>query len=72
MVLSWFDNTAPPSSCYFPIQAFFEVVADHPGELEESTLQQISQVRWKNFQGGSCFIDLRMFIRKVWQSHLLL
>jgi hypothetical protein len=69
MVLSWFDNTAPPPNCYFPLQAFFHVVEEHPGQLEESTLQQISQIIWKNFK-GTYNITLLRFISKVWQCHL--
>jgi hypothetical protein len=71
MVLSWFDNTVSPPGTYFPLQAFFTVVQDHPGKLEESTLRQISQVRWKFFQGRSYYIDFTTFIQKVWQCHLL-
>jgi hypothetical protein len=52
----------------FTAQAFFTLVENHDGELEDNILQQISRVNW-NYWSGLCDnvyeIDFKMFFQKV-------
>jgi hypothetical protein len=69
--LTWFGGAVKKGTITsFTVQAFFTLVEEYDGELEENILQLISRVNWK------CWLDLLpncyeiypgTFIQKVWQ-----
>jgi hypothetical protein len=71
--LTWFGGAVKKgTTTSFIVHAFFTLVENQDGKLEENVLQQISQLNW------TCLLDLRpnryefhprIFIQKVWQCY---